>query len=147
MIKVTKWTQPFIMGVAQTDDRHECRLSAPSWDCDWYWSMGYLGHRYIHFHLNSLVKEHNANLFDAIKKEFGETLTITNDSDLWTFCELMMTAYSLKETAEVLGRGGTHYTTNPLAGLIKNKNEVERINNILLPAIFDQVNSLLAKYR
>lgn len=143
----TKWTDDFIIGTAQTDDRQQCKLSAPSWDCGWYWSLGYLGHHYCHFHLDGLIKEHSTNLFDAIKKEFGDTLTITDDSDLWTFCELMMTAYTLKKAAEVLGCGGSHYKTNPVAGIVKNEKEVKRINEKVLPIIFDQVNSLLANYR
>jgi hypothetical protein len=143
----TKWTEDFTMGVAQSDDRFPCKLRAPSWDCSWYWGLGYLGHRDAHFHLDGLVRDHKTNMFDALKLEFGDTLAITDDKDLWTFCELMGTAYALRKTAEVLGRGGVHYTTNPLAGLIKNEKEAERINTILLPAIFDQVNALVAKYR
>lgn len=143
----TKWKSDFIMGTAQTDDRWKCKLRAPSWDCGWYWGLGYLGHRDCHFHLDGLIKEHKTNLFDAIKKEFGETLTIKDDGDLWTFCELIMTAYKLKETAEVLGRGGSHYTTNPVAGIVKNEKEAKRINEIVMPTIFNQINSLLAKYR
>jgi hypothetical protein len=143
----TIWTLDFTLGTAQTDDRHKCKLSAPSWDCGWYWGFGYLGHKDAHFHLDGLVKEHNTNMFDAIKKEFGDTLTIKDDADLWVFCELMQTAYTLKKTAEVLGSGGLHYTTNPLAETIKNTAETSRINSIVLPAIFDRVDLLLAKYR
>ena len=147
MQKVTKWTEPFKMGVAQSDDRYACELSAPSWDCGWYWGIGYLGHRDAHFHLDGLIKKHNTNMFDAIKKEFGDTLTIKEDADLWTFCELMQTAYHLKQTAEVLGRGGSHYTTNPCSEIIKNMQEAERINSVVLPTIFNAVKTLLTKYR
>lgn len=147
MQQITKWTEDFIFGTAQSDDRSKCKLRAPSWNCDWYWGLGYLGHRYVHFHLDGLVKDRNTNMFDALKKEFGDTLTIKDDDDLWVFCELMGTAYALRKTAEVLGRGSVHYTTNPLAKLIKNEKEVERINTIVLPAIFDQIDLILAKYR
>tara|TARA_R110000851_G_scaffold4520_1_gene18456 strand:+ start:1731 stop:2174 length:444 start_codon:yes stop_codon:yes gene_type:complete len=147
MTKTTNWTTDFILGTAQTDARYRCKLQAPTWDCSWYWGMGYLGHKDAHFHLDGVVSKHKTNMFDALRLEFGDTLTITKEDDLWTFCELMGTAYALRKTAEVLGRGGVHYTTNPLAGLIKNEKETERINSILLPAIFDQVNSLVAKYR
>ena len=142
----TKWTKDYTLGTAQSDNRHPCKLHAPSWDCGWYWGMGYLGHRDAHFHLDGVVKEHKTNMFDALKKEFSDTLTITNDADLWTFCELMETAYTLKETAEVFGRGGSHYAANPIAGLIKNTGETKRINEVVLPAIFDQVAIILNKY-
>jgi len=147
MRKETKWIDDFTMGKAQTDDRHACKLRAPSWDCGWYWGIGYLGHRDAHFHLNGVVKEHKTNMFDALRLEFGDTLAIKDEKDLWTFCELMQTAYTLRETAEVLGRGGTHYMTNPCADIVKNTAEVERINGTVLPAIFDAVEDILTKYR
>lgn len=38
-----------------------------------------------------------------------------------------------------MGRGGSHYTTNPLKELIKNEEEVKRINEVVLPAIFLEI--------
>lgn len=143
----TKWTGKFLMGKV---DGESIYLSAPKWDCGWYWGFGYLGNKNCHYHLDGLSKTHNANLYDALYKEFGDTLTIGSRDDVWnqnsklyTFCELVLTAYTLKETAEVLGRGGSHMTTNPLAALIKNEAEVTRINTVVLPAIFDAINDLL----
>jgi hypothetical protein len=49
----------------------------------------------------------------------------------------------LRETAEVLGRGGSHYTTNPLSEIIKNPAEVERINKVILPRIFEEIYKIL----
>lgn len=54
----------------------------------------------------------------------------------------MKTFYSLQDTAEVLGRGGSHYTKNPIAELIKNPAEVERINGEIMPALFDAIYTL-----
>ena len=132
----TIWIDKVLIG--KVDDKN-IYLSAPSWDCDWYWEFGYLGNNHCHYHVDGLIEKHNANLFDALKKEFGDTLTIKDDEKLWLFCELMQTAYTLKETAELIGRGGSHYTTNPFAELIKNTAEVERINTKVLPAIFDHI--------
>lgn len=115
-------------------------LSRPSWDCDWYWGFGYLGNKNCHYHVDGLSKD--KNLFDAFKKHFGNTL-IVRDSELWTLCELFQTFYVLKETAEVLGRGGTHMTTNPCAKIITNKKEVERINEVVLPSIFEEIYKIL----
>lgn len=143
MTQTTKWTKKYFLGKNEGDSIY---LSAPSWDCSWYWGFGYIGNKNCHYHLNGLNRYENINFYDAIKKHFGDTLVIKNDSDLWVFCELVLTAYSLKETAEVLGRGGSHMTTNPLAELIKNETEVKRINEVLLPAIFDSINDILAKY-
>jgi predicted CopG family antitoxin len=119
-------------------------LRAPAWDCGWYWGFGYLGNKDCHYHLDGLDK--NKNLFDAIKAHFGDSLTITDEKDLWSFCELIATFYSLKETAEVLGRGGSHYTNNPVSNIIKNEAEAKRINDIVLPSIFEALQAILKKY-
>jgi hypothetical protein len=140
MKKNTKWINKYLIGRA---DNENIYLSAPSWDCGWYWGFGYLGNRDCHYHLNGLNR--NKNLFDAIKEHFQESIFDRADNHLWTFCELAQTAYTLKEAAEVLGRGGSHYTTNPCTDVIKNKEEVERINGVVLPAIFDAIDALLYK--
>lgn len=117
-------------------------LSAPSWDCGWYWGFGYLGNDDCHYHVDGLNKGKNQNLFDAFKEHFGKSLII-RDSRLWTICELFKTFYLLKEAAEVLGRGGSHYTTNPCADIIKNVDEVKRINEVVLPHIFEEIYKIL----
>ena len=121
-------------------DGETVRLARPSWDCGWYWGFGYIQNRNLHTHFDSFDRENNRNLHDSIKQRFtGWGLT---DADTWTFCELIKTFYALKETAEVLGRGGSHYTKNPLAELIKNPAEVERINGEIMPALFDAIYTL-----
>lgn len=124
------------------NDNENIYLSAPSWDCGWYWGFGYLGNKNCHYHVDGLIAKENINLFDAFKKHFGRTL-IVRDSQLWTLCELFKTFYTLKETAEVLGRGGSHFTTNPCKDIIINKDETDRINNIVLPAIFEEIYKIL----
>lgn len=125
-------------------DGESILLSSPSWDCGWYWGYGYLGNKNCHYRLDGLNKD--KNLYDAIKEHFGDTLTITDDEDLWQFSELMASFYSLKETAKVLGRGGLHYTTNVVSDVIMNKTEAKRINEIVMPAIFEAISQILKKY-
>lgn len=117
-------------------------LTAPSWDCGWYWGFGYLGNKDCHYHVDGLCK--NKNLHDALIEHFNDDF-ILRKSDIWTFAELFSTFYKLKETAEVLGRGGSHYTTNPCKDIIINKEEVERINNIVLPQIFEEIYKILSR--
>ena len=114
-------------------------LYPPKWE-ERYWSFGNLGNINCHYHLIKL--EENCNLYDGIKKHFGDSFIIKNDKDLWTICELFVTAYSLKDIAEVYNRGGAHYSKNPCAELIKNESEVKRINEVLLPAIFEEIYKL-----
>ena len=137
-----------------TVDNEKIYLSAPSWDCGWYWGFGYLGNKNCHYHVDGLTKHENynfdkkcfeyefTNLFDGFKKHFGSSL-IVRDSQLWKLVELFKTFYTLRETAEVLGRGGSHYTTNPCKDIIINTEEVKRINEIVLPAIFEEIYKIL----
>lgn len=112
---------------------------SPSWDCGWYWSFGYLGNNNRSYSLKSLIEGAS---FDNIKNHFSDKFVIKN-SNIWVFLELAKTAYALKETAEILGRGGSHMTTNPVKDIIINKDEVTRINKTVLPEIFDEINNLL----
>ncbi len=115
-------------------------LYPPSWNCGWYWGFGYLGNKNCHYHLSGI--SNGKDLHTGLKEHFGETLKI-KPSDLWTFAELINSAYKLKEAAEVLGRGGSHLTSNPCKEIIKNKKEVKRINYIVLPAIFDEIYKII----
>jgi len=114
-------------------------LYAPSWDCDWYWGFGYLGNKNCHYHLDGLKEK--GNLYEQLKLHFDELYI--KEENLWEFCELVQTAYTLRQTAEVLGRGGSHYTNNPCKEVIKNKEETDRINNIVLPSIFEALYKTL----
>lgn len=114
-------------------------LSSPSFDCGWYWSFGYLGNNNCHYHLSGVAGE-GRNMRDALLSDYELAPWVAEN--LWEFCELAMTAYALKETAEVLGRGGSHFTTNPCCDLIKNPEEVTRINKVVLPAIFAAIEAL-----
>ena len=137
-----------------TVDGEKIYLSAPSWDCDWYWGFGYLGNKNCHYHVDGLTKHEKynfdkkcreyefTNLFDGFKKHFGTSLVV-RDSQLWTLCELFKTFYTLKETAEVLGRGGANYTANPCKDVIINKDEVKRINEVVLPTVFEEIYKIL----
>lgn len=142
----TIWTNDFKMGDSAEYGKN-IKLSAPSWDCGWYWGLGYLGNRNCHYHLDG-YKKHNVNIWDYLKNEFGESLTITDDNDLWVFCELMSSAYILKETAEFYHTGGARYTTSPCQDKLKDEGLWRRINEIELPLVLDTLETkVLTKYR
>ena len=120
-------------------DGQKTFLACPSWDCDWYWGFGYIQNRDLHTHVNSLDK--NKNMFDAMQEFFGDSLTLSDDK-LWTFCELMQTFYSLKQIASFYHSGSSGFTLNPLGEELKDEKEYNRINQELLPKIFDEVYKL-----
>ena len=132
-------------------------ISAPSWDCDWYWSFGYLGNNNEHYHLDSyqskdhclalkdgthmiLTEKRNKHMHDCLLEDYDLVPRIKEN--LWTFCELALTAYSLKNAAEVLGQGGSYTTTNPAKDIILNKDTYTWINETALPAVFKEIEKL-----
>ena len=143
-------------------------LQKPSWDCGWYWGFGTVqamkGDKEpskakdidFHTHWDSRVRDSRNNAHDWFESCFGQCTTDFcgekrkdkepkcrfTDAQLWKLCELMATAYTLREAAEVLGRGGSHYTTNPCAKVIKNTRETDRINSKVLPAIFAEIGKI-----
>ncbi len=129
----------FFFGIRKSDNSY-IYLSNPKWECTWYWSFGYLGNKNEHYHLSSFQNGRNINMYDALINDYN--LNEKLKDNLWTFCELSKTVYTLRETAEVLTRGGSHYTTNPLKDLIKNPNELERLNKVVLPALFQEIEKL-----
>ena len=141
MKKGNKNYEKYLMGVV---DGENIYLSPPSWDCDWYWGFGYLGNDNCHYHVSGLMKE--VNLRDGLVEHFGSSLTI-RPSDLWTFSELFVSFYALRNTAEVLGRGGSHLSNNPCKDVIINQDEVIRINGVVLPSIFEAIYEILERNR
>lgn len=117
-------------------------LAAPSWDCGWYWGFGYIQNEYLHTHCDYIAIEANTNMKDALINYFDKDTLTLSEGKLWTLCELMTSFYTLKEVAELYHRGGSHYTTNPLKDLLKNDLEYKRINEELLPKIFDEIYKL-----
>jgi len=133
------------------DDESRINITSPTWDCGWYWSFGYLGNKNEHYHLSSYSDGRNISMYDALLADYELNPILLGNADkfgsfprLWEFCELAKTAYTLKETAEVLGRGGSHYCTNPCKDIIINTAEVERINKVVLPAIFAKIDKLFS---
>lgn len=125
-------------------------LRRPSWDCGWYWGFGYLGNANCHFHLDCLEVMDDSlrtkNLFDQLHAMFGDSLTITNSRDLWQFCDIVQTIYTLKKAAEVFGRGGSNYTKNPDAEALKDSEIVKKINEELIPHQIVSLYKILEKY-
>jgi hypothetical protein len=137
MKTLKEYPKKTLLGIVENEKIY---LSAPSWDCGWYWGFGYLGNNNCHYHVDGLMKD--KNLRDGLIEHFGKTFIVRN-SQTWVIAELFTTFYSLKETSEVLGRGGSHLTANPCSEIIKNVDEVKRINETVLPSIFDAIYTIL----
>ena len=130
-------------------------LEEASWDCDWYWGFGYVEtytnnknperSRDInsHQHFDGLFLKGSKMCKDMFDEFFNETPL--NDSEKWKLLELMQTIYTLKEYSEVMYRGGSNITNNPIKEVIKNQEEYKRINKIVLPQLFEEVYKILGE--
>jgi hypothetical protein len=135
----TKWTERRYLGKRKEDGKR-LYLAAPTWDCGWYWSFGYLKATGEHYHLRNC----NINWKDGLERDYNLNVKLRGDN-LWKFYELAKTAYGLRDAAIILGQGGSFLsaiTENPLLEVITNKTEVDRINQIVLPQIFDAINEM-----
>ena len=125
-------------------------LVEPSWDCGWYWGFGYLQAYtnnnnphlsrdiFCHTHVSSLGKD--TNLHDAFA-EFKE-LTMTDD-ELWEFCDLMKSFYTLSAAAELFKHGCSNYSSKGKMDEMLLPDYVKNINQVILPKLFERVLNLL----
>lgn len=103
-------------------------LSKHSWDCDWYWGMGYIGNATLHTHFDYTFLCGSISDTD-ITKVFSQTKLTQNN--WWTILEMFSSAYKLSATAAVYGRGGAHITTNLCKDKLQDKELSDRINKDL----------------
>ena len=142
----------FLLGRAKEDGKLQW-LEESSWDCDWYWGLGYVASftndndparaRDINgwSHFDGLFLSKGAYAYDAFKDYFEET-TLT-DKEVWTLLELMKTCYTLRGMADLTHIGGGHVTTNPCHDLLKDDDMNKKINKVMLPSLFKEVYKLL----
>lgn len=142
----------FLLGVDQ--EGHQYWLEKGSWECGWYWSFGHIQYENSFSHFDSLFgkdeKGGSCNFYDGFVSRITKSpLYLPGESKidhkhLWEFCDLAKTIYCLKETAEVLGRGGSHYTGNPLCkDLVKDEVYVKHLNEQVLPELIKTAEGLL----
>lgn len=123
-------------------------LDLPTWDCNWYWGFGYLGNRQCHYHLKTYKEEggfgkhRDIDMFEALKADYKLCPALADDNNLWKFCELVKTVYALLEVAEIFHRGGSHYSSNPCKDLLKSPEQYKHINEVLLPALFKEIDKI-----
>lgn len=129
-------------------------LESASWDCDWYWGLGYIetytnplnpaASRDItsHQHFDAMFMKGPHCAYDNFREFFEET-TLT-DKEIWLLVELMASLYTARHYSDMLHTGGAHFTENPCKDLIQCTGEYNRINNIVIPALLNKVYELLS---
>ena len=125
--------------------RNKIYLIKHEWDCNWYWSFGYLGNNFLHFHFDDInpVKSNKHKLiFDIGFSEIE--LKLENNIDGWQLMELFMQAYALKKAAELFSIG--HVGIGDAKGLGLSKDMVLASNlNDKIKMILDNIWNLLAE--
>lgn len=135
----------------------KCYLEAASFDCGWYWGFGYI-ETYTndrnperskdidsHRHFDNLFL--NKNIFNSFKNFFEDTTL--NDAEIWELLGYMKEFYTLKNYSDLLYNG--NYITSKAKNIKqakheeKNKEEYNRINNIILPELFEKIYKLLTE--
>lgn len=117
-------------------------LSKHSWDCDWYWGLGYVGNRNTHFHFETYLKD---------GKLASELFTDCNftDSNWWIIRDLFVQAYALKEVAAVYRHGGFQSGRKGITDLLKSEEKAKQANDdlkLILDTLWDfMLNNNLGK--
>ena len=116
-----------------------------TWDCDWYWGMGYIGNRNLHTHISSLINEKNSkgNYPSTEIKDIFEQCELTQ-KQWWVVRDLFIQAYALKEVAEVYHYGGHQTTLKGVTDIINSKEKENQCNadlKIILDTVWEYINT------
>lgn len=112
-------------------------LTKHTWDCGWYWGMGYVGNRNCHFHIDTLITGEC-----EVDKIFSETWI--TQSTWWVIRDLFMQAYSLKSAAETYRHGGHQISKPMITDILKCQSKADGLNDdlkILLDSIWLYLNN------
>lgn len=137
----------YLLGIRKKDNK-KVYLTEASWDCGWYWGFGYVNaftSRDIcdHQHFDSLFL--NNNIYDSFKEYFKET-PLTND-EIWALLGYMKEFYIMREYSDMLHSG--NHITSKAKNILQEKNqsannlEYTRINEVLMPELFEKIYKLL----
>ena len=129
-------------------------LKQHQWQCDWYWSFGYVQSFAqnwppekakdieTHTHFDSLFL--NGGYIENYKVFFSGGVTL-EDKDIWKLIEAMKEFYIVKEYCELLYRKSAHITSLPdgVKQVISNQNERVRLEKEVIPALCKYAEGLL----
>lgn len=126
-------------------------LIAPSWDCDWYWGIGYINIYQQNWMPSKardiLCSTHFDCVFpssDSFIDEFDNT-PFTKD-EKWEIYEYMKELYILCKYSDMMHRNGMNITKGSDA--LRNEEddnikEYNRINKILIPNVWKELETIL----
>jgi len=123
-------------------------LEEPSWDCDWYWGFGYIqgfnggritdGSHASHEHADKFMSEWFMET-NGSKPRLKE-MTFS-EKEGWELSELFKRFYTLRESAEMFGRGGCH--VSGVDEYLIDTKLAKRINEVLIPETTKRIIEIL----
>lgn len=126
-------------------------LEAPSWDCDWYWGIGYVKTYQQNWMPSKARNITSLNHFNYLFPdwesfvEYFKNTPFTKD-EKWKIYEYMKELYTLRHYADMMHYDGVGVTAGSNA-LKKEKDdnvkEYNRINNILIPNVWKSLEAIL----
>ena len=120
-------------------DNENIYLYKHSWDCGWYWGMGYIGNKNCQYHIKSLIQDK----YDVNKIFSSTKLT---QAQWWIVRDLFVQAYALKKVAEVYKSGGYQSSLKGITDKLVNADKAAIANAdlaIILDTIWEYINQCL----
>lgn len=118
-------------------------LRKPSWDCGWYWSLGYV----VGLEDDGTFTHYRDVETQICKNEdefFGDTFVLRRHSrEWWRFTEIMRSLYHLKEQAEFWCHGNSYVSQNNCEEVLIDSELYKRINFVLIPLLVDELYKVL----
>lgn len=148
MMDIRNGKKNFFLGLNKNGDK--MWLVAPSWDCGWYWGLGYINIYQQNWMpskardiLCSTHFDYEFPSSDSFVDEFNDTPFTENEK--WKIYEYMRELYILRKYSDMMNIGGAHITTgsNTLKDNEENYKEYNRINNILIPNVWKELETIL----
>jgi hypothetical protein len=121
---------------------HRVYISKHAWDCNWYWSFGYLDSRYSFTHFDG---EFLYNCSDYLTPDKIFSDTPFSEKEWWMIRDLMVQAYALEKCAEVYQYGGHQTTVKGVTDIIANKEKADMLNKDL-KEILDKMWSIIESH-
>lgn len=148
MMDVRNEEKNYFLGINSNGDK--MWLLAPSWDCGWYWGLGYINTYQQNWMPSEardvLCSTHFDYVFpssDIFIDEFNDTPFTKNEK--WKIYEYMKELYILRKYSDMMHNNSAYTTTGSktLKGNEENYREYNRINSILIPNIWKELEAIL----
>lgn len=149
MMDIRNGEKNYFLGLNKNGDK--MWLVAPSWDCGWYWGLGYIK-IYQQNWMPSKARDILCSThFDCVFPSYGSFIDEFNntpftENEKWKIYEYMKELYILRKYSDMMHDGGAYITTGSKTLKEEQKNNIKeynRINKILIPNVWKELEAIL----